>query len=262
MTKVSTPEHGNSMRNVAYIFLIIFLIVATVAVVAGVFLGFTAVKGVKSVSDPIGDLVRQLVVEATPVILPNPVVIIEEINTLARLETASYSFQDVVQIEKNQELLWGVFGESLLFVAYGDVIAGVDLAQMKPGDLQVVSPTKVIVRLPEAEIFLTDLDNERSYVADRDIGLLTKGDPQLEKMIRLEAEARMEEAAMANGVLELADEEAQAFMRSFLDKLGFEEIVFMESAPPIVTPYVQEIPKGFVLTPVPPIVVTPLPTTP
>jgi hypothetical protein len=194
--------------------------------------------------------------------LPNPVVIVEEINSLARLETASYSFQDVLQIERNNELLWGIFGESILFVAYGDVIAGVDLAQMEPEDLQVVNPTKVIVRLPEAEVFLTDLDNERSYVADRDIGLLTKGDPQLESLIRQEAEKRMEETALANGVIDMANEEAQTFMTSFLQNLGFEEIVFTETAPPPLTPFVQEIPKGFVLTPAPPIVVTPTPASP
>lgn len=262
MTKASSPQHGNSMRNVAFFFLIIFLVVATIAILVGVFFGISAVRGVKSVSDPVSDFVRQLVVEATPVILPNPVVIVEEINSLARLETASYSFQDVLQIEKNQEMLWGVFGESLLFVAYGDVIAGVDLAEMKPEDLQVVSPTKVIVRLPEAEIFLTDLDNERSYVADRDIGLLTKGDPELESLIRQEAEMRMEEAALANGVVDMANEEAQTFMRSFLENLGFEEIIFTETAPPPVSPFIQEIPKGFALTPAAPIVVTPTPISP
>jgi hypothetical protein len=60
----------------------------------------------------------------------------------------------------------------------------------------------------------------------------------------------------------MANEEAQTFMRSFLQNLGFEEIVFTETAPPPVTPFVQEIPKGFVLTPVPPIVVTPTPVSP
>lgn len=256
MTKIENSQR-NPMRNVAYVFLIIFLIVATTAVVAGVYLGYSAVKGVQSVSDPIGDLVRQLVVETTPVILPNPVVIVEEINSLARLETAEYTFQDILQIERDQELLWGVFGESLLFVAHGDVIAGVDLAHMDAEDLQVVSPTKVIIRIPEAEIFLTDLDNERSYVANRDIGLLSKGDSQLETLIRQEAESRMEEAAIENGVIDMANEEAEKFMRSFLGNLGFTEIEITRKALPPITPYVQEIPKGFAMTPAPPMMVTP-----
>jgi hypothetical protein len=247
------------LRHVAYLFLIIFLIVASVAIALGAFFGVTALRGVQSVADPISDLVRQLVVDATPVILPNPVIIVEEINTLARLETASYSFQDVVQVERNQELLWGAFGESLLFVAYGDVIAGVDLAQMEPEDMQVASPTTVMVQLPEAEIFLSDLDNDRSYVANRDIGLLSKGDPQLETLVRQEAEARMNEAAMAEGILGTANEEAERFMSSFLQELGFEEIIFTKGPPPAITPYVQEVPKGFVLPPVPTVIVTPAP---
>jgi hypothetical protein len=208
-------------------------------------------RGVQSVTNPVGNLFRDLVVEATPVILPNPVVVVREINTLARLETTSYSFQDVLQIERNQDLLFGAFGETLLFVAYGDVIAGVDLSQMQPEDLQVVGPTSVIVHLPDSEIFVTDLDNERSYVANRDVGIFTNADPQLETLIRQEADIRMLEAAMENGILEKADEEAEAFMRSFLEGLGFEEITFTDSTPPPVTPFVQEIPKGFVGTPVP-----------
>lgn len=259
MTESAKVQRGNGMRNVAFIFLIIFLIVATAAVVIGAIVVTSTAEGIKSVSDPVGDLVQKLVVDATPVILPNPVVIVEEINNLARLETASYSFQDILQIERNQESLFGLFGESLLFVAYGDVIAGVDLSKLGPDDLQVVSPTRVVVSLPEAELFLTDLDNERSYVADRDIGLLTKGDAELETLIRQEAETRMTEAALANGILDMANEEARNVLRALLTELGFQEIEFVDGPMPQVTPYVPEVPKGYVVTPGAPLVVTPTP---
>lgn len=235
------------MKKLAYVLLIIFLVLST----AAVFMVVTTLRGVQSVTQPVGDLFRDLVVEATPVIIPNPVIVVEEINSLARLETTSYAFQDVLQIERNQDLLFGAFGETLLFVAYGEVIAGVDLSLMQPADLQVVSPTSVIVHLPEAEIFVTDLDNERSYVANRDVGIFTNADPQLETLIRQEAEARMIEAAMENEILDRANAEAEAFIRSFLQGLGFEEITFVNTTPPPVTPYVQEIPKGFVGTPTP-----------
>jgi hypothetical protein len=259
MSESTKIQRSSTMRNVALIFLIIFLIVATSAVVIGIIVGVTTARGIQAVSDPVGDLVQRLVVDATPVILPNPVVIVEEINSMARLETASYSFQDILQIERNQESLFGLFGESLLFVAYGDVIAGVDLSKMGPEDLQVVSPTKVIVRLPESELLVMDLDNERSYVADRDIGLLTKGDAELETLIRQEAEARMTEAALANGILDMANEEARSVLRGLLTELGFSEIEFVDGPIPRVTPFVPEVPKGYVLTPAPPILVTPTP---
>lgn len=235
------------MKKLAYGLLIVFLVVAT----AAVFMVITTLRGVQSVTQPVGDLFRDLVVEATPVILPNPVLVVQEINSLARLETSSYSVQDILQIERNQDLLFGAFGETLLFVAYGEVIAGVDLSQMQPEDLQVVSPTSVIVHLPDSEIFFSRLDNEKSYVANRDVGIFTNADPQLETLIRQEAEAQMLEAALGEGILEMADAEAEAFMRNFLQGLGFEEIIFMDSTPAQVTPFVQEIPKGFVGTPTP-----------
>ncbi|MCI0578842.1 MAG: DUF4230 domain-containing protein [Chloroflexi bacterium] len=236
------------MRKAAYVFLVIFLIAATL----GVFSLITALRGVQEgVTNPIGDLVRDLVIEATPVILPNPVVVVREINDLARLETASYTFQDVIEIERNQEMLFGAFGETLLFVAYGEVIAGVDLAQMQPEDLQVVSPTTVMIHLPEAEVFFSRLDNEQSYVANRDIGVFTDADPQLETLVRQEAERRIMEAALEAGILDRANENAEAYMREFLLNLGFEEVIFTDTTPPPVTPYVQEVPKGYAVTPVP-----------
>ncbi len=254
---------GRILRNTTYFLLILFLIVATASIAAGAYFAVTTLRGVRSAADsvmnPVSELVRQLVVEATPVILPNPVVIVEEINNLARLETQSYSFQDVLQIERNQDVLWGAFGESLLFVAYGEVIAGVDLAKMEPQDLQVLSPTKVAVRLPEAEVLVATLDNQRSYVANRDRGFLAGVDADLETTIRQEAESRMLEAALENGIIEGASDGAQNFIALFLSELGFSEIEFSYSELPLVTPAIPELPKGFVTTPISPLLVTPTP---
>ena len=254
---------GRIARNTTYFFLILFLIVATAAIVIGAFFAVSTMQGIRSaadgVLDPVSDLVRQLVVDATPVILPNPVVIVEEINNLARLETQSYSFQDVLQIERNQDSLWGVFGESLLFVAYGQVIAGVDLAKMEPADIQVLSPTKVVVRLPEAEVLIATLDNQRSYVANRDRGLLAGVDAELETTVRREAESRMLDAALENGIIQGASDGAQMFIANFLSELGFTEIEFSHIELPLVTPAIPELPKGFVTTPLPPLLATTTP---
>jgi hypothetical protein len=256
-------------RSGLRIFLSVFLVIVLIGtIILAVIVGpplvavVATAKAAKSVTEPIGDLVRQLVAEATPVILPNPVVIVKEINSLARLETTSYSFQDVIQIERNNDLLWGAFGESMLFVAYGDVIAGVDLAKLGPDDLQVTGPESVMVFLPEAEIFVTDLDNQRSYVADRDIGLFTDANTELETTVRREAESRMLEAAYSNGIIEQAQSEGERFIFSFLEGLGFTDVTFVDSQPPPVAPYVQEVPKGFALTPAPPAISTPVPVVP
>lgn len=233
------------MRKVAYFFLILFFIVAAF----GVFVFATTLNTARNVTEPIGELVQRLVVPATPVVLPDPVLIVQEVKDLARLETASYTLEKIVRAERGQDVLWGALGETLIFVAHGEVIAGVDLAKMQEEDVVVVDPVTVHVHLPEAEIFNVILDNERSYVADRDTGLLTRADPQLETQVRQAAQRDLEGAAEESDILDLANENAENYMRGFLQNLGFENIVFTDSTPPPAPPFEQEIPKGFSLTP-------------
>lgn len=236
------------MRKLAYFFLILFFIVAAFAV----FVFAASLNTARGVVEPVGELVQRLVVPATPVILPDPVLIVLEVKDLARLETASYTLEKVVRAERGQEVLWGALGETLIFVAHGEVIAGVDLAQMQEEDVVVVDPVTVQVHLPEAEIFNVILDNERSYVADRDTGILTRADPQLETQVRQAAQSDLQAAAEESDILELANENAKNYMRGFLSNLGFENITFTESTPPPAPPFEQEIPKGYSLTPVAP----------
>jgi hypothetical protein len=236
------------MRKVAYFLLFVLL---TLAIFAMAFVVITA-NTARNAVEPIGNLVRQLVIPATPVILPDPVIIVREVKDLARLETASMTLEKVIRAEREQELLWGAFGETLLFVAHGEVIAGVDLAKMKEEDIQVVDPETVMVYLPDAEIFTVDLDNEASYVADRDTGLLTRADPDLETEVRRAAERELEAVAQDSDILEQADENAEVYMRGFLQQLGFANIIFTESTPPVPPPFEQEVPKGYSLTPVAP----------
>jgi hypothetical protein len=263
MEKETTERRGRGFRIFLSVFLLMVLIgtIILAVIVGPPLIGvLAAAKAAENITEPVGEFVRQLMAEATPVILPNPVVIIEEINDLARLETTSYSFQDIIQIERNKDAFWGVFGESLLFVAYGDVIAGVDLAKLGPDDLQVTGPESVVVHLPEAEIFVTDLDNDRSYVADRDVGIFTGANVELETTVRREAEARMLEAAHENDILATAQAEAENVIFSFLENLGFTQVTFVDYTPPPVAPYEQEVPKGFSLTPMPNMVSTPIPS--
>jgi hypothetical protein len=236
------------MRKVFYALLIIFLAVTTFLMVTVL----VTANQARQAAAPIGDLMRGLVIPATPVILPDPVIIVTEIQDLARLETASYTFEKVIRAERgDQRLLWGAFGESLLFVAHGEVVAGVDLAQMSTSDLQVVDPQTVMIHLPPAEIFSVRLDNERSYVANRDTGLLTGADPYLETEVRQAAEAELRAAAEESDIISRANTNAEAYMRSFLRGLGFTEVRFTQTPPPVPPPFEQDVPKGHAVTPVP-----------
>ena len=247
-TKNSSGGSGSSiLRNVALLLLIVFLVMGSVAAY-GVIASVNKVE--QGVVQPVEDLVRSLIVPATPVYIPSPTTIVTQINDLTRLETASIELEKVVTAERNTDALWGVLGESMVFVAHGKVVAGVDFSEMTVEDIQVYGPDTVMIHLPAAKTFddLPALDTERSYVANRNTGLLARPEKDLETEVRQLAEAEIRTAASESGVVELANTNAQNYMSDFLMGLGFENVTFTDEPPPPPTEdYVQEVPKGYVL---------------
>jgi hypothetical protein len=185
---------------------------------------------VQPVSDMTSDLGTQVarILHPTPTVLPDPVTIINQIRPLARLETIQYTVEKVITAEVGQGALAPLFGDRLLFVGHGYVTAGVDLAKLKSEDL-VFNDGQMNVHLPEAEIFIATLDNSKSYVYDRDTGLLTHGDINLETTARQAAEEQIRQAALEDGILEQAQTNAENFIQSLLNKLGFTQVSFTPS---------------------------------
>jgi hypothetical protein len=188
----------------------------------------TTEQAIKPVSDLTGEVGTQVarVLHPTPTVLPDPVTIVHEMRSLARLETIQYTVEKVVTAELRQEFLKVLFGDRLLLVAHGVVIAGVDLAQVGPDDLWVENDV-LYVRLPAAEVFIASIDNEKSYIYDRQVGFLTKGDVDLETAARRVAEEEIEKAAIDDGILELAQQNAENFLSRMLLQLGFPEVIFV-----------------------------------
>jgi len=84
----------------------------------------------------------------TPTVIPDPVTIIREVQSLARLETIQYSVEKVITAEVNQGVFGPLFGDKLLFVAHGYVIAGIDMAKISTQDMWL-SNGVLHVQLPE-----------------------------------------------------------------------------------------------------------------
>jgi Protein of unknown function (DUF4230) len=165
------------------------------------------------------------VLHPTPTVIPDPVTIIHEVRSLARLETIQYSVEKVITAETNQGLFKELFGDRLLFVAHGVVIAGLDLSKIEPEDL-ILQGTVLTVQLPAAEVFITTLDNHKSYVYDRQTGLLTHGDIQLETTARQAAENEILKAAREDGILTLAQQNGENYLERLLRELGYAEVLF------------------------------------
>jgi hypothetical protein len=163
----------------------------------------------------------------TPTIIPDPVTYINEIRALARLETIQYSVEKVITGQTGGGSFETLFGDKILFVGHGTVIAGIDMDKLRPEDMRYENGV-LRVRLPPAEIFIATLDNEKSYVYDRDTGLLTKPDPNLETLVRQRAEEEILKGALEDGILEQAQINAEAYLLRFFNALGFPTTIFLD----------------------------------
>jgi hypothetical protein len=162
----------------------------------------------------------------TPTIIPDPVTYINEIRALARLETIQYSIEKVITGETGSGTFESLFGDKILFVGHGTVIAGIDMDKLQPENMRYENGV-LTVHLPPAEIFIASLDNNKSYVYNRDTGLLTNPDPNLETLVRQRAEEEILRAALEDGILQQAQINAEAYLLKFFTALGFPNTIFV-----------------------------------
>jgi len=196
-------------------------------------------KTVEPVQSMTGNLGTQVAsfMNPTPTILPDPVTIVRDVRSLARLETIQYTVEKVITAETGQGTFGALFGDKLIFVAHGQVIAGVDMSKLGADDLEVRDGV-LHVRMPEPEIFVVALDNEKSYVYDRNTGLLTKGDVNLESNARHVAEQEIGKAALEDDIINLARQNAENYLLRLFTSLGYPDVIFEGSSGsvPVVTP--------------------------
>ena len=152
------------------------------------------------------------------------ITVVDKIRQLSRLETVVYSLDKIVEGERQSAYLPDfLVGDKLLLVAHGEVIAGVDLGQLKAGDVWVKGDA-VHVRLPAPQVLTTRIDNGRSKIYSRTTGLLVTADLNLESQVRQAAEQQITQAALSDGILLKARQNAQTSVTALLYGLGFHTV--------------------------------------
>lgn len=152
--------------------------------------------------------------------------VIKEMRQLGRLETSSFTIEKIIEAKKDGGGPWRniLFGDKLLLIAHGEVVAGYDLSGLSEEDVEKTSGS-LRVRLPAPQILSVRLDNEKTRVYDRDQGILTRGDKDLESEARLAAEQSIRDAACAAGILSEAEENAVKQLKAVLGALGYPDAV-------------------------------------
>ena len=159
--------------------------------------------------------------------------VIESVQALSEL--TSVEMVEYATIEKGEDFGWLNFvsGDRLFLFAVSRIGAGVDLADLDDESVIIDDETStVILRLPAPEIFYSYLDSEATQVIDRDTGLLTKGDFQLESEARREAESLLTTQAIESGILDEARDNAEMTISELLHGLGYENVIIERSVTP------------------------------
>ncbi|NTV62017.1 MAG: DUF4230 domain-containing protein [Oscillochloris sp.] len=177
---------------------------------------------------------------ATIVVTPTPVVqngtaVVRRIQQLSRLETASYTVEQVIEVRQDSSvpLIGNILAsDALLLIAHGKVVAGVDLSQLDADSVTISSDGRSItLRLPPVQILDFGLDSSKTRVYSRDRGVFAPENKDLETRARQEAEQRILQAACEDGVMSRATEAAEVSLQKFLSLLDYDDVVVVPSAP-------------------------------
>ncbi len=151
--------------------------------------------------------------------------VVRQMTRLQRLETASFTIEKIIEAGTDGNALQEIlYGDRILLIAHGQVVAGFDLSRVEEKDI-TVSGRSLTLRLPPPEILVVRLDSSKTRVYDRRLGFLSKGDRDLETQARRVAEDSIRAAACASGILEEAAASARQQLQALFEGAGFSEVL-------------------------------------
>ena len=160
--------------------------------------------------------------------------IVSQVRGASELTTAVFTMEAVVPTRQDRNLGGYTLGTTtLLYIAYGEVRAGIDLQDLKPDDVQIVNNT-IQLKLPPPRILDSKIDVNRSTVYDYDRGFLSLGPdvaPQLQILAQRETLKKIVTAACSNGVLAQANDRSQLVVEKLLNTAGYKQVEVKTQSP-------------------------------
>lgn len=161
-------------------------------------------------------------------------VVLQQMRGASELTTAVFTMQAVVPTSQNASFKGFVLGTTkLLYIAYGEVRAGVDLHSLTAANVQVTG-NSLQIQLPPPQLLDRKIDVARSSVYDYDRGTFGLGPdvaPTLQALAQQEALKKIVEAACTDGVLEKANDRAKLVITQLLTTTGYQTVTVVTQPP-------------------------------
>ncbi|NJN88395.1 MAG: DUF4230 domain-containing protein [Leptolyngbyaceae cyanobacterium SL_7_1] len=150
-------------------------------------------------------------------------IVLQQVRGASELTTAVFAMQAVVPASRDRTVAGYTVGKTtLLYIAYGEVRAGVDLSKLTPENVNVVGDT-VYLQLPPPQILDSKIDVTRSTVYDYDRGFLGLGPdaaPELQSLAERQTLEEIVQTACNQGLLQEASDRAKVTVTQLLGTAG------------------------------------------
>lgn len=160
--------------------------------------------------------------------------VVRQVRGASELTTSVFTMESVVPTRQESKLgNYTIGSTTLLYIAYGEVRAGVDLKDLSPADVQITDKT-IQLQLPPPRILDSKIDVNRSSVYDYNRGFLGLGPdvaPQLQTIAQRETLKKIQTAACNQGILKQANDRAQLVVEKLLSTSGYKQVLVKTQAP-------------------------------
>ncbi len=160
--------------------------------------------------------------------------LVKQIQGVSELTTTVFVMDAIVPTSSRRKLGDFVVGETkLLYLARGEVTAGLDLSQITEADVTVKN-NQLEIQLPAPQILDSKIDVNQSEVYDYDRGFLNLGPdnaPELQTQAQRQTLAKIKANACNQGILSQANERATLTLTQLFSASGYEEVNIKTTEP-------------------------------
>lgn len=156
-----------------------------------------------------------------------PTLIVSRIKGLQELTTTVQTMETIVPTSAERKLGdISLATTRLLYIARGEIRAGIDLSQLTEADIEV-KKNSIKINLPPSKILDSKIDVNNSRVYDYDRGFLNLGPdvaPQLQTIAQKKTLVEINNTACSEGILQTANQRAKETITQLLSSSGYEQI--------------------------------------
>ena len=185
---------------------------------------FTVTKNINNLFE---NLSKTFSYKVTKPEIHDPHLIIQQMNAVSELTTSVFVMDTIVPTSSSRKLGNVVLGKTkLLYIARGEVKAGLDLSKIKPNDINI-NDNRIVIKLPSPQILDSKIDVNHSQVYDYDRGFLNLG-PDVAPQLQIQAQRytieQIKKTACQQNILNQANDKAVTLITQLMTNAGYSYV--------------------------------------